>query len=105
MHESGADPRDPAGLYDELTRLPARALFTDRVEYVVNGLARRRSPALVLLLDIDRFREINATLGHEGGDDLLRAVAERLRGGLRAHHRAAPTPGARRQPSGERRVT
>lgn len=73
-----------AAMYDELTGLPGRALFTERVEHAVNRLARRRSPALVLLLDIDRFPEINATLGHAGGDEVLHAVAERLRSALRA---------------------
>jgi diguanylate cyclase (GGDEF)-like protein len=84
-----AEPGSAAGevgrpvLYDALTGLPNRALFADRVEHAVRGLARRRSSAAVLLLDIDRFVEINATLGHESGDRVLKAVAERLRGGLR----------------------
>jgi diguanylate cyclase (GGDEF)-like protein len=69
--------------YDTLTGLPNRALFADRVAHAVRGLARRRNSAAVLLLDIDRFAEINATLGHENGDRVLKAVAERLRGGLR----------------------
>lgn len=73
-----------AVLYDDVTPLPGRALFTDRVRQAVSGLARRRSPAAVLLLDIDRFIEVNAALGHARGDDVLRAVAERLRGALRA---------------------
>jgi len=71
-------------LYDDVTPLPGRALFTDRVQQAVRGLARRRSPAAVLLLDIDRFMEINAALGHARGDDVLRAVAERLSGAMRA---------------------
>jgi diguanylate cyclase (GGDEF)-like protein/PAS domain S-box-containing protein len=75
--------RDPVALYDELTRLPGRALFTDRLKHAVIDGARRRSSVAVLLLDIDRFMEINATLGHQRGDDVLRAVAERLRGDLR----------------------
>jgi len=84
-HEPGVGALGPAALYDKLTRLPGRALFTDRLEHAVSGPARRRSAAAVLFLDIDRFMEVNATLGHERGDDVLRAVAERLRGGLRAN--------------------
>ena len=84
-HEPGVGALGPAALYDALTRLPSRALFTDRVEHAVSGRARRRSSAAVLFLDIDRFMEINARLGHRRGDDVLRAVAERLRGGLRAN--------------------
>jgi len=75
-HEPGVGALGPVALYDELTRLPGRALFTDRVEHAVSDRARRRSSAAVLLLDIDRFVEINAALGHERGDDVLRAVAE-----------------------------
>jgi diguanylate cyclase (GGDEF)-like protein len=75
----------PAALYDELTGLPSRALFTDRVEHALSGRARTRTSAAVLFLDIDRFMEINARLGHGRGDDVLRAVAGRLRSGLRAN--------------------
>jgi diguanylate cyclase (GGDEF)-like protein len=84
-HEPGVGALGPAALYDELTGLPSRALFTDRVEHAVSGRGRRRSSAAVLFLDIDRFIEINARLGHRRGDDVLRAVAERLRSGLRAN--------------------
>ena len=84
-HEPGVGALGPAALYDELTGLPSRALFTDRVEHAVSGRARRRSSAAVLFLDIDRFMEINARLGHGRGDDVLRAVGERLRSGLRAN--------------------
>jgi diguanylate cyclase (GGDEF)-like protein len=82
-HAVGSAPGH-AALYDDVTPLPGRALFTDRVQQAVSGLARRRSPAAVLLLDIDRFMEVNAAIGHARGDDVLRAVAERVRGALRA---------------------
>lgn len=84
-HEPGAGPPGPVALYDELTGLPSRALFTDRVEHALSGRARTRTSAAVLFLDIDRFMEINARLGHGRGDDVLRAVAQRLRSGLRAN--------------------
>jgi diguanylate cyclase (GGDEF)-like protein/PAS domain S-box-containing protein len=82
-HQPGVGALGPVALYDDLTRLPGRALFTDRLEHAVNEGARRRSSVAVLLLDIDRFMDINATLGHKRGDDVLRAVAERLRGDMR----------------------
>jgi diguanylate cyclase (GGDEF)-like protein len=84
-HQPGAGGPGPVALYDELTGLPSRALFTDRVEHALSGRARTRTSAAVLFLDIDRFMEINARLGHGRGDDVLRAVARRLRSGLRAN--------------------
>jgi diguanylate cyclase (GGDEF)-like protein len=84
-HEPAVGAPGPAALYDELTGLPSRALFTDRVEHALSGRARTRTSAAVLFLDIDRFMEINARLGHGRGDDVLRAVAGRLRSGLRAN--------------------
>jgi diguanylate cyclase (GGDEF)-like protein/PAS domain S-box-containing protein len=69
-------------LYDPLTGLPNRALFADRLRHV---LARRdRSAATaVYFLDLDRFKRINDSLGHAAGDNVLREVAERLRGVVR----------------------
>jgi diguanylate cyclase (GGDEF)-like protein len=84
-HEPALGAPGPAALYDELTGLPSRALFTDRVEHALSGRARTRTSAAVLFLDIDRFMEINARLGHGRGDNVLRAVAGRLRSGLRAN--------------------
>jgi diguanylate cyclase (GGDEF)-like protein len=70
-------------LYDELTGLPNRTLFSDRIQQAVLGARREHEPATVLLLDIDRFREINDTLGHEAGDLLLQELSGRLRHLLR----------------------
>jgi diguanylate cyclase (GGDEF)-like protein len=70
-------------LYDTLTGLPNRTLFLDRAEQAI--LAARRQPAdvAVLILDIDRFKEINDTLGHSAGDFLLSQVESRIRPVLR----------------------
>ncbi len=66
-------------LHDSLTGLPNRALFMRELEAAVAS----GSPAAVLLLDLDRFKEVNDTLGHHNGDLLLQQVGTRLRGALR----------------------
>jgi len=69
--------------HDPLTGLPNRALFMDRLSQVLSRAARRATTTAVLFLDLDRFKLINDSLGHEAGDALLMAVAERLRACLR----------------------
>jgi diguanylate cyclase (GGDEF)-like protein len=71
-------------LHDELTELPNRNLFHDRVEQSILRSAREGASCSVMFLDVDHFKEINDTLGHEAGDGLLQALAERLRGEMRA---------------------
>jgi len=69
--------------YDALTELPNRTLFQDRLELAV-AHARRRDEFLgVLMVNLDRFKKVNESLGHEGGDELLREVASRLKTSLR----------------------
>ncbi len=63
---------------DPLTHLPNRALFSRRLHEAIERSGRDGEPGAVLFLDLDRFKVINETLGHEAGDRLLRAVAERL---------------------------
>ena len=71
-------------LYDELTGLPNRSLFRDRIEQMIAAAERESGTAAVMLLDVDRFREINDALGHETGDRLLQEVANRLGDIMRA---------------------
>ncbi len=69
--------------HDALTGLPNRALFMDRLQQALTRVARRSSSVAVLFLDLDRFKVVNDSLGHETGDKLLVQVAHRLRESLR----------------------
>lgn len=64
--------------YDTLTHLPNRRMLLDRLETVLSGIQAHRTRGALLLLDLDNFKTLNETLGHEHGDVLLRLVAARL---------------------------
>ena len=70
-------------LHDELTGLPNRTLLYERMEDAIEDAARSGAPASLLLIDLDRFKEVNDTLGHDHGDRLLEEVARRLERVLR----------------------
>jgi diguanylate cyclase (GGDEF)-like protein len=69
--------------YDELTGLPNRGVFAEHLGRAIGRAERKSSPLAVLFVDLDRFKSVNDTLGHDIGDALLREVADRLRRNLR----------------------
>ncbi|MFQ5957238.1 MAG: diguanylate cyclase domain-containing protein [Candidatus Brocadiales bacterium] len=69
--------------YDTLTALANRALFNDRLTMELARAHRNKHMLAVLFLDLDGFKDINDTLGHTGGDELLKVIAERLKNGVR----------------------
>ena len=71
-------------LHDPLTGLANRMLFRDRIEQAARQARREGGPLAVLIMDIDRFKEINDQLGHQAGDAFLQEVASRLLEVLRA---------------------
>lgn len=76
-------------LHDELTGLPNRTLFWDRLSQRMMLAQRRHSDFAVLFVDLDKFKLVNETMGHAAGDRLLKDVAWRIRGALRAGNSAA----------------
>jgi diguanylate cyclase (GGDEF)-like protein len=66
--------------HDSLTGLPNRTLILDRTKQMLARSRRSQTPAAALFIDLDNFKDINDTLGHGAGDELLRAVAARLDG-------------------------
>jgi diguanylate cyclase (GGDEF)-like protein/PAS domain S-box-containing protein len=70
--------------HDSLTGLPNRVMFGELLNHVLAASARNQRKFAVLFIDLDRFKFINDSLGHEAGDTLLREVAQRLKGSLRA---------------------
>ena len=85
IYRGGRDARliEHRALHDELTELPNRALFRDRVEQAIHGARRSDTHVAVMILDLDRFKEVNDTLGHRHGDLLLNEIAPRLSQALR----------------------
>jgi len=71
-------------LHDALTGLPNRTLLHDRLGHALLAARREGTPLTLLLLDLDRFKEVNDTFGHHVGDALLVEVAARVQGALRA---------------------
>jgi len=81
---SAADALRHQALHDPLTTLPNRTLLLDRLGHAVESANRDDRSVALLLLDLDQFKEINDTLGHESGDLVLMEVGRRLRGAVRA---------------------
>ena len=69
---------------DPLTGLPTRAVMLDRLEHAIALAGRHQGRAALLFVDLDRFKQINDTLGHAAGDDVLRLCAKRLASVLRS---------------------
>ena len=81
--ELAVDEIEHLAYHDALTGLPNRPLFMDRLIVALAQATRGNQKLAVLFLDLDRFKEINDSLGHTVGDTLLKAVAERIRRSVR----------------------
>jgi diguanylate cyclase (GGDEF)-like protein len=75
--------------HDTLTALPNRALFHRRAEAALSGRAAAPGPVAIAIVDLDRFKDINDTLGHHNGDRLLTELSQRIAANMRAHDTVA----------------
>ena len=75
--------------HDPLTDLPNRNLFNERLKQVIERAKRSKESVGLMFLDLDHFKDVNDTLGHDVGDDLLREVARRLKAAVRAEDTVA----------------
>lgn len=89
----GADQARSSALYDALTGLPNRVLLEQRIEHAAQRAERSQTFAGVMIIDLDEFASINACHGHAAGDQLLRAVADRLLSSVRPGDTLARTRG------------
>lgn len=82
-HKAAQDRISYLAYHDSLTGLPNRLLMQDRLEQATAAARREDDKVGVMLMDLDRFKMVNDSLGHAGGDALLKAVAERIKACLR----------------------
>lgn len=73
--------------YDPLTDLPNRALYQRRLDREINAAQQQAQKFALLIIDLDHFKDVNETLGHHAGDQLLEKVAERLKSSIEGAHR------------------
>src|SRR5919108_459086 len=78
-----AAEKEEQALSDGLTGLPNRTMFQNLVEHTIAGAGRRKKMGVVMLMDLDRFKDVNDTLGHHNGDLLLQRIGSRLQSVLR----------------------
>ncbi len=88
-HKQGQLRMEQMAFYDTLTKLPNRRLFVDRLRQSVDAARRKGTRVAVMFLDLDRFKRINDSLGHEAGDELLRHVSQRISGCVRSQDTVA----------------
>ncbi len=81
--KSSQDKLDFLAHHDPLTGLPNRLLFTDRLDHAIQRANRQSDNVAVFFIDLDRFKNINDTLGHPVGDQLIQQAAQRLRSVVR----------------------
>jgi diguanylate cyclase (GGDEF)-like protein/PAS domain S-box-containing protein len=81
---AAANKIEHLAFYDSLTDLPNRRLMLDRLSRILASSARSGHPGALLLIDLDNFKQLNDTMGHAIGDQLLVSVAQRLRHSTRA---------------------
>lgn len=83
MHLKADKKIEDMAYYDSLTRLPNRVLFNDRIKTAIRSVEQENLFISVMFIDLDDFKLVNDTMGHDSGDELLKKVAERLSNQIR----------------------